>query len=104
MKTNSFWVSLTLMSSIGCLINAQSFEREIRIEHQYDIYAQQKAIKLQDGRLWIYSTRSLTLDCLDLSGNLLLQVGLGKATQISLSDFHHLDYAVDNQGSIHRKR
>jgi len=101
MKTKSFWVSLTMMTLAGCLINAQSFEREIRIEHQHDIYAQQKAIKLQAGRIWIYSTSSLTLDCFDPSGNLLLEVELGKATRIPSSDFRHLDYAVDNQGSIH---
>ncbi len=99
MSRHSFWMSLTLITSAACLVNAQSFEREVSIGQ--DLYSQQRAIKLGASRLWIYSADNHTLECLDLSGNLLLKVELGKTTEIPLSDCRPADYAVDKEGSIH---
>ncbi len=99
MRRFPFWVNLILIISATCSMKGQSFEWGI--DRQHDLYAQQRAIKLQGGRLWIYRPTDLKLECLDLSGNLLLRIELAESTDIALSDFKPKDYVVDDQGSAY---
>jgi len=99
MSRHSFWSSLTVILLAASLVNAQPFER--KIESECDIDGQQKAVKLQGDRLWIYSADRLSLECLDLSGTRLVEIELAETTELPLRDFKPVDFAIDKQGSAY---